>query len=104
MAMPGVQKVHEKFEGRPVKVFGVAVWEKKGAEPGAYMKSKDFTYTLLLNGDKVADDYRVSGIPSFYVIDPQGRVAYAASGFLPNREKELVGTIERVLKGSSNED
>lgn len=104
MAMPGVQMVHEKFEGRPVKVFGVAVWEKKGAEPGAYMKSKDFTYTLLLNGDKVADDYRVSGIPSFYVIDPQGRVVYAASGFLPNREKELVGTIERILKGSNDED
>jgi len=104
MAMPGVQRVHEKFKGRPVKAFGIDIWEREGASPADYMKSKDYTYTLLLNGDKVADDYRVSGIPSFYVIDPRGRVAYAASGFIPNREKELVGVIERALKGSGDED
>lgn len=103
LAMPSVQMVHETFKDRPVKVFGIDVWEKEGAEPAEYMKSKKLTYTLLLHGDKVADDYRVSGIPSFYVIDREGRVAYAASGYLPNREKELVRTIERAL-GESNDE
>lgn len=104
MAMPGVQSVHEKFKDRPVKVFGIDIWEKKDAEPAEYMKSKKLTYTLLLHGDKVADDYRVSGIPSFYVIDREGRVAYAASGFLPNREKELVRTVKRALGDAGDEN
>jgi len=104
MAMPGVQKVHEHFKGQPVRVFGIDVWERKNADPAAYMRSKKYTYGLLLGGDKVADEYRVSGIPTFYVIDPKGRIAYAASGFVPNREKELIHIIERTLKGAEGRD
>src|SRR5262249_21362197 len=47
MAMPGIQKLHEEFKGKPVKVFGVNIWEKDG-DPVAYMASKKYTYGLLL--------------------------------------------------------
>ena len=97
-AMPGMQKLHEEFKSRRVKVLGINCWDPRDA--AAYMKSQKYTYPLLLHGDQAAEDYQLSGIPTFYVIDPEGRVAYAASGFLPHRDKELRRIIEKSLAQS----
>ena len=102
LAMPAVQKLHEQFKGEPVKVFGVNCWESGDA--AAYMKDKGYTYGLLLDADQVAEDYRVSGIPTFYVIDREGRVLYAASGFSPDREKQIADVIRRALDRGGDAD
>ena len=98
MAMPGIQKVHDQFKGKPVRVFGVNCWER-GGDPVKFMKEKSYTYGLLLKGDKVADTYKVSGIPTFYVIDTEGKIAYAGQ-FKPGHEKELAKAIEKAMKQS----
>lgn len=94
-AMPGVQKIHERFSGRPVKVYGISVWEQ--GDPADYMVKKNFTYGLLVEGDKVATDYKVAGIPAFYVIGVDGKVIYAATGFSPGHEKHIGDLIEEEL-------
>lgn len=97
LAMPAVQKLHEKFDGEPVRVFGINCWES--GDPAKYMKEKNYTYGLLLEADEVAAAYKVSGIPTFYVIDSKGRVLYASSGFSPERENEIAKVIYRALDG-----
>jgi thiol-disulfide isomerase/thioredoxin len=102
MAMPGLQKVHEEFKGKPVKIIGVSCWEK-GGDPAAYMKKKKYTYDLLVKGDKVADDYKVTGIPTFYVIDQDGKIAFTQSGMLPGGgEEELIKIIKKNLKATED--
>jgi thiol-disulfide isomerase/thioredoxin/chitodextrinase len=78
-AMPHVQKLHEEFKGKGVKIFGVNTWERDG-DPVKYMKDNNYTYGLLLEGDDVATAYKVSGIPTFYVIDRDGKIAYIGVG------------------------
>ncbi len=97
VAMPGVQKLHEQFKDKPVKIFGVNTWER-GGDPAKFMKDKNYTYGLLLKGDKTADKYKVSGIPTFYVIDPNGKIVHASSGMKPGHEKELQKIIEKAMK------
>ncbi|MEE8170511.1 MAG: TlpA disulfide reductase family protein [Phycisphaerae bacterium] len=94
VAMPGLQKVHERFKGKAVSVFGVNIWES--GEPADYMKKNDFSYGLLLEADDVADDYKVTGIPTFYVIGPDGKIIHASVG--SGAEEELVEIIEKALK------
>ena len=93
IAMPHVQKLHEDYADKGVKVFGVNCWER--ADARAYMTKSKYTYGLLLDGDKVADMYHVSGIPTFYVIDQEGKVAFAATG-MP-KEAALRETIDALL-------
>lgn len=97
MAMPGIQRLQEQFADQPVEVFAIHCWDRDG-DPVAYMKTKQFTYTLLLDGDAVADAYRVSGIPTCYVIDPRGRVACAVPGILPERDRQISQVVQRALK------
>ena len=95
IAMPEVQKVHEHFRDQPVKVFGVNCMEGAGGDPAKYMRSQKFTYSLLLDGDGVADAYNVSGIPTFYVVDQQGRIAFSSVG--AGSEEGLTVIIEKLL-------
>jgi thiol-disulfide isomerase/thioredoxin len=89
-AMPGVQKIHEKYGGKGAVVFGVNCWES--GDPVKLMKDEKFTYGLLLSGDDTAVKYGVSGIPAIYVIGPDGKVLYGSVGF----EGEEV--VERAVK------
>ena len=99
MAMPGLQKLHERFKDKPVVVYGIDTWEKsKRADPTSFVRRRGFTYGLLLEGDKVAKAYRVVGLPTTYVIGPDGRVLYAITGLYPNADAAIAGLIESILE------
>jgi thiol-disulfide isomerase/thioredoxin len=88
MAMPGVQRLHEKFKDEPVKVFGVNCHERsKQVKPAEFVRKQGYTYPLLLEGDKVALQYKARGIPTFYLIGPDGKILHAYRGL--NREAEI---------------
>lgn len=93
-AMPAVQKVHERFEDRAV-VFGMDFMDRGDA--AKYMREKGYTYTLLLDADAVGKQYGVLGIPVFYVIGTDGKVAYRHEGSGADTEAELTAAVEAAL-------
>lgn len=95
MAMPGIQKIHEKHKDK-LAVFGVNFSEN--GDPQAYMEKMGFTYTLLLKAEQVAGKYGVSGIPCFYLLDGEGKVLFTAVGYNPQMERTLESKIEAALK------
>lgn len=97
LAMPHVQKLHDAYKDKGVAVFGVNCWES--GDPVKFMREKQYTYTLLLQGDPVASAYQVHGIPTFVVIGPDGRVMHYATGFDPGEFTKIEGMISRALEG-----
>jgi thiol-disulfide isomerase/thioredoxin len=99
MAMPGMQKLHDHFKGKPVAVFGANCYERSpNAKPMDYVKSKNFTYPQLLAADQVALKYGVGGIPHIFVIDPDGKIVFQVRGFDPRAEQQIANIIENGLK------
>ncbi|MBL0922781.1 MAG: TlpA family protein disulfide reductase [Phycisphaerales bacterium] len=94
-AMPGLQKLHNAYADKGVAVIGVNTAES--GDPVRFMKENKFTYQLLLNGDEVASEYKVRGIPAFYVIDGAGKIVYSAVGYDPKHEKEIEKVINEEL-------
>ncbi|MBN2609131.1 MAG: redoxin domain-containing protein [Candidatus Fermentibacteraceae bacterium] len=93
--MPAIQHVHETWPEEDVAVYGVNVWET--GDPASFMDENGYTYGLLLNGDAVADDYKVSGIPTMYVVDQQGRIAFAEVGANPDIADLLTGVVDSLI-------
>ena len=81
MASPQVQKIHEDYAERGVKVFGLAVRERSKDKPIEYFKEHEYTYGLLLDADKTAREYKVTRYPTFIVVDQTGRIVLTESGF-----------------------
>jgi len=94
-AMPGMQKLHEKFGEKGLVVLGMNSWEND--DPVAFMKDQGFTYQLLLKADEAAAKYMVTGIPTFYLIGPDGRIVDGSVGFDRNAEERLGAKIEPLL-------
>lgn len=96
LAMPHVQKLHEKFKEKGVAVFGVNCWES--GDPIKFMRDKSYTYTLLLQADPIAPAYQVSGIPTFVVIGPDGRIIHYSSGYDPGEMAEIEEVISKAIE------
>ncbi|HEX7957157.1 MAG TPA: TlpA disulfide reductase family protein, partial [Pyrinomonadaceae bacterium] len=90
-AMPALQALQARYAGRGVVVFGVNSWEEGNA--AAYFAEKGYTYTLLLRGETAAAAYRVSTLPTVYVIGYDGEVVYHGAA----AEEDLSAVVERYL-------
>lgn len=95
--MPEIQKIWNKYKNQNVVVVGINTWER-GGDPVKYMKDNNYNYTLLLNGNEVADAYKVTGIPTLYVIDKNGNIAYSEVGAVPNLGSKLDKVIADLIK------
>jgi thiol-disulfide isomerase/thioredoxin len=97
LAMPALQKLHERYAGKPVSIIGVNCMEPDSAEAVKYMEKEKFTYMQLLGGDDLVTAYGISGIPTLIVIDAQGNVLGSEVGFSPDLEKKLSAEIDKAL-------
>lgn len=95
VVMPEIQSLHEKYAEQPVMIYGINVWES--GDPAAFMLENAFTYGLLLEGDAVAEEYKVSGIPTLYVINQEGNIAFAQVGSSAELGLILTEVIDNLL-------
>lgn len=92
--MPQLQEVHEQFKDQGVVMIGVNAWEN--GDPAALMAARNWNYLLLLEGDQVAAQYQVTGIPTMVVIDQEGQIVQRKVGADPGVKEDLVETITRL--------
>lgn len=98
IAMPGLQDLSDKYKDRGLVVLGVNTWEGAGPQEAIdYMNEHGYTYSLLLEGDDVAEAYGLSALPTFFVIGVDGKVIMNRAGFTRAGEQQLVELIERTL-------
>ncbi len=56
-----------------------------------------FTYWLLLEGDDVAEDYNIAGIPTMYIIDQEVRITFVEVGANPEIGDMLFSAVDSLL-------
>lgn len=105
-SMPGMNKALTKYKGdENVKFLFVDTWENvenKLQNAKDFMTSKKYPFYVLMDNDnKMVEDFKVSGIPTKFVIDKEGKIRFKAVGFNGNDDAlvdELTTMIE--LAGS----
>ncbi|MBS1789291.1 MAG: TlpA family protein disulfide reductase [Acidobacteria bacterium] len=66
--------VHE-YQSKPVKFFTMSIWPDKDFNARAYLKEHPMASIFLMGTDEVASDYGIWGVPTYYVINPKGKVS-----------------------------
>lgn len=85
-SFPGMQLAVNQYKNDPDVAFVfIDSWEKgtdKAKNAADFIASKGYTFNVLLdNDDKVISSYGVSGIPTKYVLDRNGKIRFKAVGF-----------------------
>lgn len=94
LSMPGLQALHEKYKKKGLKIIGINIFDKKEDGIIDFISKHGITYTVLLGGKDVGVNYNVSGIPTVYLIDKNGKIIYSIDGY--EKKQELV--LEDIIK------
>jgi len=91
-----------KEEGLPVRFFGCNVWEQgdKDARRTAakgYWDAQNFAFESLLDADdSVVGTYGVTGIPTSFVIGPDGTILEVHQGFDPSMAESMKDELRKA--------
>ncbi|NTD97491.1 redoxin domain-containing protein [Agrobacterium tumefaciens] len=112
-SFPAMQMAVNKYkDDSNVKFLFIHTWEKTATptkDAGDYIKSQNYNFEVLMDNkdpetkiNKVVSDYKVNGIPSKFVIDPQGNIRFNLMGFEGSNEAavdEISMMIDMAKKG-----
>jgi len=110
-AMPKMQALHERYGPTGLVVIGIDFPDGDPAEAEratSYVAQEGYSYMVMLEGDSVAQAYRVETLPTLYVIDRNGTIRYRKVGTREGTgtpeecrrafEKSLDTAIEEILR------
>jgi cytochrome c biogenesis protein CcmG, thiol:disulfide interchange protein DsbE len=78
--MPHLEVIYRKYRNKGLNFYAIDIYEDGKLDPVEYFENKEYTYTLLLAGDLVAEDYGVKGTPGLYVVDKDKKIIYKRPG------------------------
>ena len=78
--MPYIQKVLDAAGREQLDVYAIDIKEDDDADPAAELRARKLSFTLVRNGDAIADQYAVTGTPGLFLVDAQGNIVYKRVG------------------------
>jgi len=95
-AMPHIQTLHQEL-GDAVTVLSVNTSDTKDKWASFVKKNTQYTTQMLFDGTDVSGKlYKVTGIPTVYLIDKNGNVAATYVGYDPVYEAQIKATLAKL--------
>jgi thiol-disulfide isomerase/thioredoxin len=76
--MPYLQHVYDAAGKDKLDVYAIDI--KDDGDPVATLRERKQTFTLVRDGDAIADQYGVKGTPGLFLVDAKGNIVYHRSG------------------------
>jgi len=104
-SMPAMQKAQEKLTARgDVKFLFVDTWENvenKRENAMEFMKKNNYPFHVLMDDEsEVVANFKVSGIPTKFILDKKGNIRFKAVGFSGN-DDALVDEVSTMVELAS---
>ncbi|MBI3812982.1 MAG: TlpA family protein disulfide reductase [Nitrospinae bacterium] len=99
--MPSMERLYQRLKSKKNFTMLAVSIDKGGSKAvKRFMEEHKFTFTVLLDEDSgAAAEYGVMGIPSTYLIDPQGFIMNRAVGAREWDSEESIKYFEKTLEG-----
>ncbi|MCA9291573.1 MAG: TlpA family protein disulfide reductase [Phycisphaerales bacterium] len=94
-SMPSMEAMSQAH-GPELVVLGVNCRDAE-KDPASFLRNQGVTFPCVLEGSSLATSFGVTGIPAVFVIDREGRVAYASSGYSPALHRQLEDAVAKAL-------
>jgi len=96
-SFPWMNEMQRKYGARGLTIVGVNV-DKRDADAQRFLQQVPATFTIVYDpkGEAPAA-YGVKAMPSSYLVDAQGRIAFVEYGFKDDRKAELERQIAVAL-------
>lgn len=94
LAFPKMKELQKKY-GKRVEILSINAYEKK-EEVGFFYKREQPAYTMLYNGEKLANSLGIYAYPVVVLTDKNGKITYVSEGMDEKQvEKEILKLLSR---------
>lgn len=94
-----MKSLRQRYVDRGVRIIAVNAWDEPSSKVAEFAREQGLPYIILLNGSETYQGpYKGKGVPMTYVLDQEGKVNYAHSGWYDGDEKQLAAEIEKLLE------
>ena len=98
-ALPVLQSLHEKYKDKGFVMIGIdPVDDPEKVDMSDFFAKRGITYTILFAKQELSEVYHVSGYPTLFFIDRDGKIAKIVNGFSKEMEETLEKTIVEMLE------
>jgi len=98
--IPHLEALHRKYKGQGLAVIGIN-HERDHDKVKEFAKGQ-ISYVVLLDADEQFTQYHISGIPTAFYIDREGKIRYRDVGFGPGKEKLVERKVNEMLAGKED--
>lgn len=92
-SMPVIENIYKSLKQRGLVVLSVNTSDESDAMQAFLAAHPEYTTTMLFDPNRkphsIADFYQVTGIPTLYVLDKEGKVVASFVGYEPNEEAKV---------------
>ena len=102
MELPRLEPIYQKYRDQGLSIIAVEhSRNREGAKK--WLAQNPLSYPCLENGEgdaeMVYEFFQVSGFPTSYILDAQGRVLYKHFGYSEGDEVKMEEEIKRLMEG-----
>jgi len=101
-ASPLIQSLHDQWSGDDrVTVVAIHADDPEGVKlhPADYMTSNGYTYPLIPDGRRIAQDYGVRSLPTIVILDAEGTVILSQTGMSSSDVPKITDIVNDELEG-----
>lgn len=96
-SFPWMEKMHNRYKDLGLKIVAVSLDGKRDIID-KYLKENPVSFTILHDPkSKVAEKYKLKGMPSSYLIDRRGNLRMSHTGFREKDKAELEAKFKKLL-------
>ena len=98
-SFPAMNELQKKYAGKGLVIIAVNV-DENAADKDAFLKENAASFTVVRDGkQKLVDKVEIGTMPSSFILDKDGKVKFAHSGFHgADTKKQYEQEIESLLK------
>ena len=98
-AMPGLQRLHDKYKDQGVVLLGIDPFDDPVKDEMAdFLAKRGITYTVLFSDRELYNTYRVSFFPTLFFIDRDGKIVTMQRGYHPALEAAIEEQLLKMLQ------
>lgn len=97
--MPSIEQLYEQYKDNPNIAFVMINVDSKAGKAEKFIKKKQFTFPVYFpNETRIPSIYSTKGIPTTFVLDKAGFIAYKKVGMASYDAKKFVDFIDKLAK------
>ena len=100
--IPFLIELYDEFEAQGLEIIGIGLDQGGAADIAPFVERNGVDYTILVGTRSVGEAYRVSGIPTTFIIGRDGRIAAKHVGFANELRPEMRSEIETLLADAAD--